>query len=152
MATWCWLVEHASEHTPSPWLWSETYRDRGEYDVSAGNSVGENWFTVARIERTATYVGDFQRGKVAGSDPEAFANARLVADAPELLKLLARWAEFGEAVNRMKGMVTKRNTERLNDTCEMLRRHVRIGVAEVDAEGRADQPCLFNPDNPEQVT
>lgn len=150
MPNWVQLVTFTAEYTPGPW---EVHpRPQGPESLlfirAANAPVGQK--TLGAFLHSWGWAESAVEGEAPPHDPEQQANARLACDAPDMLALLAQWAnavlypltgdDVGiEVLKQIKG-----------DTENLLRRHVRIGCVPVDAESRAAPPIPCSPDEMEQ--
>lgn len=136
MPNWVQLVAYTAEHTPGPFYGREyatvtmngilLYRKRdGKSPQAVALVYDENADDAGTLFPTAT-----------GVSVPTEATARLFIDAPEMLTLLARWA------NKSREPVTDAAVQLmslkalLDETENVIRRHVRLGCAPVDEESR----------------
>lgn len=149
MPYWSDAVCNHSEATPGPWA----VRDMPEgadapYEVWAEN-CGHLWSAVAAVLKTPTGSQFKDRDMIWAHDREAAANARLIADAPALLALLAQVADQLDAA-RVRPMPYSDKWAKLYlRIAEMVRRHVMTyHPAPADPAAPADGTAARGGDEP----
>lgn len=143
MPNWLQLLEHTAEFSPGPW---SIYRACGSLGVEI-----VRWPTEPKEDEDRIGLGHVRNfvlcplGKAARDfyDHEAEANARLMADAPAMLLLLARFQTYLEAPSVRvvpSGVSLRAWSEAAR---EILARHVRVGYEPPtarEAAARSDPP------------
>lgn len=132
MSNWMQRLEHTAEHTPGPWMlegpcgeWAWKYRV-AVYDRHDDSR------TLCTINPTAGAQVSDEEGHETHSDPEQEATARLIAAAPEMLRLLAEYATLAPGSTR-RGDAEGINPVDLHArTIGLLSQHCRIGVGPPD--------------------
>lgn len=140
MPNWVQLLTFTAEYTPGPYHCHAPpeRRDGLVFIHATSRRIGER--SIGAVLRSHAWMRDNLDGVGTDTDNEQEATGRLWADAPELVALLARWANFGGADGPRLGADRQEYESLLAATETILRRHVRIGCAPVDAESR--QPPL----------
>lgn len=127
MANWLQLLEHTAEFTPWPWTMAETLA-RGRPVCQVVSQMPGAVQVIAEVMPTPMAVRD----RAAGGDPvdwdqERSANGSLIADAPTMVFLLARWMHFTEGKGKSLAEDIKLLDALDRDTTALLARHVRVG-------------------------
>lgn len=128
MAAWVWLVSHTTEFTPGPWAVTAPGDRDGPMVVSIpaeAGTDGESWPICELWKRNSIPPTELFGVEW---DRERDANGVLLADAPAMLALLAQWAEQAEATYPVKGRFANSHAALYVATCDVLRRHVSLGV------------------------
>lgn len=141
MPNWVKLVEHTAEFVPGPYTATRGERDSDTivYIRAMGQPLGQR--TVGAILETFAGVAAKLKEGEQVSDYAQEATARLVADAPEMLMLLARFLNCTDAFRVVDGVEREVVGRLLYDVQQIVVKHVRLGCAPVDAENRK-QPSL----------
>lgn len=108
-------TKQLSKHTPGPWEY-----DRHLFRADESGYEHESYSICATSG--APYIGSVNKGQECGSD-EAQANARLIAQAPEMYELAVSLMKHTKVYNRGMGRETfKIDGQDLRECCEQARR------------------------------
>lgn len=137
MPNWLRFVEYTAEFTPGVWSVEGPAADEANRPVAVQTVVNGITQLLAVVHRRRTYTTAELADGARYDDDERDANARLMADAPLMLVILASLMNAMDAMVKDTAIGRELLDAHRDGVCDVLRRHVRIGCAPVDAESRA---------------
>lgn len=132
MPNWRQLVEYTAEHTPGPWVVHDGWDEEVRVRYIHADRGRENAQLVAEVEPTAA--GQHEAGPrgAVWVDPEQLANAKLIANAPELLDLVAESLNLIQTQSLTGSAPLAIWMGYYARASELMHRHVRLGIAGLD--------------------
>lgn len=140
MANWVQLVEYTAEFSPGPWHVHYPHDTDRPVAFIVSSEPANLFSPVATVP--ATDQGEERAGRQGSEwyDPEQFATARLVADAPAMLGMLAVMLNGWEAYRKSAGDVPQPVRNWIEEASKLVARHVRIGYEPKPAPPVAPEP------------
>lgn len=156
MGNWKQLVEFTGEYTPGPYLIRFEHDSEGMI-AELHARVRKGFIACVMPSPSGHFAGPSDhRGPSIWCDPEQEATARLMADAPELLRVLAAAVNLLDAIKPVELAYLPSMINVAEEAKTIMTRHVRIGferesreaallaalVEAADGAPRSEQPNL----------
>lgn len=141
MPNWLQLITDTAEFTPGVWFADLPPDDKPNRAAHVSSALERLNLMIAAVHIRRPYAVGEAPGADQGRDPERDANARLIADAPQMLTVLASMANALDMAERFPAVAR----ELFRSHCQMaetiLLRHVRPGCSPTDSENEPTAPA-----------
>jgi hypothetical protein len=145
VGSWKQALEHTAEFSPGPYAVGGIDQEtRVLRLIGAPPGTGKPPVLAIVFDSPAGRVVEVA-GEQLWDDPEQHATGLVMADAPAMLKLLCLWADMADWIkaDAQFGAIVRSPT--YAETCQLIRRHVRLFVGPVDDENHAPKTEAVQP-------